>query len=232
MPAYLSEVKRDIEAEHEFIEGMIAQQTQAASGPVVRVCAGALWTCCSALLCSAVSASVSVSLSVSVISSSDDSRACCFSSLQTRELPEDERMELLAALKAKWDTVNQEYQKVTFKNISTSNSTAGTIRRSVIALLSLLVCWERDALLWQGDGVTLATCECGLCAGRRSASGNSTSWRRTSRDSAQRAPSTLLMSSRRCVCVNVCALTVTSYSHSVSATGLRFCASALLETAA
>lgn len=50
---------------------------------------------------------------------------------QTRELPEDERVELLEALKAKWDVVNSEYQRIAFKNISSSNATAGEIRRSV-----------------------------------------------------------------------------------------------------
>lgn len=38
-------------------------------------------------------------------------------------------MELLDALKARWDTVNQEYQRVAFRNISSTNATAGQIRR-------------------------------------------------------------------------------------------------------
>lgn len=45
-----------------------------------------------------------------------------------RQMPEDERAEMLDALKEKWDAVNMEYQKITFKNISTSNSTIGQIR--------------------------------------------------------------------------------------------------------
>jgi len=45
-----------------------------------------------------------------------------------RELTSGEREELVDALKGKWDTVNAAYQKTTFKNISTSNSTIGEIR--------------------------------------------------------------------------------------------------------
>jgi len=45
-----------------------------------------------------------------------------------RQMPEDERAEMLDALKEKWDAVNQQYQKITFKSISTSNSTIGQIR--------------------------------------------------------------------------------------------------------
>lgn len=36
VPAYLSEVKAEIAAEHEFIEGMVAQHSAVAAGPKVR----------------------------------------------------------------------------------------------------------------------------------------------------------------------------------------------------
>lgn len=45
------------------------------------------------------------------------------------ELPDSEREDLLEALKAKWDEVNKAYQLITFKRISSSNSTTGAIRR-------------------------------------------------------------------------------------------------------
>lgn len=48
--------------------------------------------------------------------------------MQYREMSEDERDELLQALKTKWDLVNHEYQKMTWKNISTSNATFGQIQ--------------------------------------------------------------------------------------------------------
>lgn len=46
----------------------------------------------------------------------------------TRELSEDERHELLDALKQKWDAVNSKYQVIAHRKISTSNSTMGEIR--------------------------------------------------------------------------------------------------------
>lgn len=45
-----------------------------------------------------------------------------------REMGDDEREDLLDALKAKWDSVNFEFQKISFKNISTSSSSIGQIR--------------------------------------------------------------------------------------------------------
>lgn len=45
------------------------------------------------------------------------------------ELSEGERTELVKALKAKWDAVNAQYQLMTFKRVSSSNSTVGAIRR-------------------------------------------------------------------------------------------------------
>ncbi|RYG51114.1 hypothetical protein EON67_04020 [archaeon] len=45
-----------------------------------------------------------------------------------RELGMAEREELLDALKSKWDEANAAYQRITFKKISTSNSTIGEIR--------------------------------------------------------------------------------------------------------
>tara|TARA_Y100000780_G_C13580325_1_gene376468 strand:+ start:125 stop:607 length:483 start_codon:yes stop_codon:yes gene_type:complete len=45
-----------------------------------------------------------------------------------RELGDDEREELLDALKAKWDVVNARYQKMTHLKISTHNSSLGQIR--------------------------------------------------------------------------------------------------------
>jgi hypothetical protein len=45
-----------------------------------------------------------------------------------RELPEDERESLLSDLKTKWAEVNAAYQTITFRNISTHNSTLGEIR--------------------------------------------------------------------------------------------------------
>jgi hypothetical protein len=46
----------------------------------------------------------------------------------TREMSEDERHDLLDALKRKWDTVNDKYQVISHRKISTSNSTKGEIR--------------------------------------------------------------------------------------------------------
>lgn len=45
------------------------------------------------------------------------------------ELSEQERKDLIKALKAKWDAVNAQYQLITFKRVSSSNSTVGAIRR-------------------------------------------------------------------------------------------------------
>lgn len=48
---------------------------------------------------------------------------------EVRELSEDDRATLIGALKAKWDEVNHAYQLITFKRVSSSNSTVGAIRR-------------------------------------------------------------------------------------------------------
>jgi hypothetical protein len=80
VPAYLAEVKKELEAEKEFVDQMLAEQ-DAVDGP------------------------------------------------RMRELSEDERDTLLLQLKEKWGAVNEKYQRMTFKKISTSNSTAGAIRR-------------------------------------------------------------------------------------------------------
>jgi len=48
---------------------------------------------------------------------------------EVRELSESDRAELIAALKAKWTEVNNAYQLITFKRVSSSNSTVGAIRR-------------------------------------------------------------------------------------------------------
>ena len=48
------------------------------------------------------------------------------------ELSDSERKELIAALQAKWDAVNAQYQLITFKRVSSSNSTVGAIRRCVV----------------------------------------------------------------------------------------------------
>lgn len=45
-----------------------------------------------------------------------------------RELSQDERDRLLTDLKTKWAEVNAAYQTITFRNISTHNSTLGEIR--------------------------------------------------------------------------------------------------------
>ena len=45
-----------------------------------------------------------------------------------RELTSGEREDLLRALKTKWDAVNRQYQQITYRKISTSNSTIGEIR--------------------------------------------------------------------------------------------------------
>ena len=50
------------------------------------------------------------------------------SGASTREMADDERQELINALKAKWDVVNDKYQVISHRNISTSNSTKGEIR--------------------------------------------------------------------------------------------------------
>lgn len=41
-----------------------------------------------------------------------------------RELTQEERHELIVALKTKWDEVNKSYQRITFKNISADTATA------------------------------------------------------------------------------------------------------------
>lgn len=46
-----------------------------------------------------------------------------------RRMPDEEREELLEALKAKWDDVNEEYQKISHQTISSSNATIGQIRK-------------------------------------------------------------------------------------------------------
>lgn len=46
----------------------------------------------------------------------------------SRELNDDERAELLEALKRKWDEVNARYQVIAHRKITTSNSTVGEIR--------------------------------------------------------------------------------------------------------
>eukprot|EP01029_Cantina_marsupialis_P009317 TRINITY_DN2178_c0_g1_i1.p1 TRINITY_DN2178_c0_g1~~TRINITY_DN2178_c0_g1_i1.p1 ORF type:complete len:245 (+),score=77.09 TRINITY_DN2178_c0_g1_i1:61-795(+) len=48
---------------------------------------------------------------------------------QPNYLPEEERIDLINALKAKWEEVNHRYQQITFKRVSSSNSTVGAIRR-------------------------------------------------------------------------------------------------------
>lgn len=83
VPAYLAEVKAEIEEERELIEKMIAERDAPASSEGEAV---------------------------------------------ARELSEDERAELLAALKAKWDLVNQRYQKMTHQAISSAKSTIGQVR--------------------------------------------------------------------------------------------------------
>jgi hypothetical protein len=83
VPAYLSRVKREIEAEREYVLGLLDQQQmeqESAAGQ------------------------------------------------QTREMSDDERHELISALKAKWDAVNIKYQQIAHRKISTSNSTVSEIR--------------------------------------------------------------------------------------------------------
>lgn len=83
VPEYLSRVKADIEAEHDYIMSLLdekAMAEEAASG------------------------------------------------IRTRELTSGEREDLIEGLKSKWDEVNKAYQRITFKKISTSNSTTGEIR--------------------------------------------------------------------------------------------------------
>lgn len=57
-----------------------------------------------------------------------DAEAAAADGPAVRELSEQERMDMLEGLKAKWDAVNFEYQKITFKDISTSNSSIGQVR--------------------------------------------------------------------------------------------------------
>lgn len=83
VPEYLDRVKKDIEAEHEYIMSLLDEkqmEEESASG------------------------------------------------VRMRELTSGEREELIDALKTKWDAVNTAYQRITFKKISTSNSTTGEIR--------------------------------------------------------------------------------------------------------
>lgn len=46
-----------------------------------------------------------------------------------RKLDEEERIDLLHKLKLRWQTINNIYQKEGYKQISTTNSTAGSVRR-------------------------------------------------------------------------------------------------------
>mmetsp|Transcript_82784 Transcript_82784/g.200643 ORF Transcript_82784/g.200643 Transcript_82784/m.200643 type:complete len:265 (+) Transcript_82784:180-974(+) len=82
-PAYLGEVKQEIEQEKEFIRTMLAEDEGAGD---------------------------------------DDYE-------EVRELSEEDRAGLISALKAKWEEVNNAYQLITFKRISSSSSTIGAIRR-------------------------------------------------------------------------------------------------------
>lgn len=71
----------------------------------------------------------------------DDERAMITEMLQAQdmegdydmvtELSDEERKGLIAALQAKWDAVNAQYQLITFKRVSSSNSTVGAVRRCV-----------------------------------------------------------------------------------------------------
>eukprot|EP01138_Halocafeteria_seosinensis_P016320 gb/GECG01016650.1/.p1 GENE.gb/GECG01016650.1/~~gb/GECG01016650.1/.p1 ORF type:complete len:284 (+),score=40.12 gb/GECG01016650.1/:1-852(+) len=81
VPAYLDDVKKEVEAEREMIQQILDEdEMKHEEGP------------------------------------------------RYREMSEEERDELLNALKTKWDLVNHEYQKMTWKNISTTNSTFGQIQ--------------------------------------------------------------------------------------------------------
>lgn len=82
-PAYLEENKKEIEAQHEYIQSLLEEKQMAEEEA---------------------------------------------SGVRMRELTGGERDELIDALKAKWDAANKEFQKTTFKNISSSNSTIGEIR--------------------------------------------------------------------------------------------------------
>ena len=82
MPAYLHEVKAQIEEERTMIQEMLQSQNEMEGGFDM-----------------------------------------------VTELSEAERKELIAALKAKWDAVNAQYQLITFKRVSSSNSTVGAVRR-------------------------------------------------------------------------------------------------------
>lgn len=83
VPAYLGEVKQEIDQEKEFIRTMLE----------------------------------------------DDAGAGEEDYEEVRELSEEDRLALISALKAKWDEVNHAYQLITFKRVSSSNSTVGAIRR-------------------------------------------------------------------------------------------------------
>ncbi len=82
-PAYLEDIRRELEEEKEHIVGILHQAELAAKGGGETV---------------------------------------------ARELSDEERAELLEALKAKWDSVNARYQKITHQTISTSHSTVGQVR--------------------------------------------------------------------------------------------------------
>ena len=45
-----------------------------------------------------------------------------------RELSEEERQELLSALRERWNEVNRRYQRMSHQTITTSNSTLGQVR--------------------------------------------------------------------------------------------------------
>lgn len=83
VPGYLGRVKREVEAERDYILSLLDQQQMEAEEA---------------------------------------------SGAHTRELSEDERAELLEALKSKWDEVNAHFQLIAHRKISTSNSTVGEIR--------------------------------------------------------------------------------------------------------
>lgn len=60
----------------------------------------------------------------------------------TRELTDEERASMLDGLKSKWAEVNAAYQRITYRNISTHNSTLGEIRFKETCEQQMTACEE------------------------------------------------------------------------------------------
>jgi hypothetical protein len=116
IPEYLSVVKSHIAAEHEFVQRMLDQRQvrDLTSGRGVCKCVCAV---CESPAATALAAAAPLQMEEEAAAGT-----------ATRELSQEERDRLLDDLKSKWAEVNKAYQTITFRNISTHNSTLGEIR--------------------------------------------------------------------------------------------------------